>query len=83
MSRQKKQNEVSSAEEQNKKIINQVVIESMDDVNIDNLIEKFEKTANLTEDGFEFWYARDLQELFEYGEWRNSSTCIRKSYDCL
>ncbi|MDY5306715.1 hypothetical protein [Fusobacterium gastrosuis] len=31
----------------------------------------FEEIKHFTEDGIEFWYARELQEILEYKEWRN------------
>lgn len=35
--------------------------------------------ASHEEDGVEFWYARDLQVLLEYDEWRNFSKVIDKA----
>lgn len=60
--------------------------------NIDNYSEKiFENIKHLTEDGIEFWYARELQEVLEYTEWRNFTkvidkaevSCSNSSYDVL
>lgn len=38
---------------------------------IKSLTENFESYANKTENGIEFWFARDLQNLLGYAEWRN------------
>lgn len=40
---------------------------------IDDLIDAFEACAQKTEDGMEYWLARDLQALLEYKEWRKFS----------
>lgn len=40
------------------------------DLNIDALIDAFEACAQHDENGHEYWSARDLQRLYEYGEWR-------------
>ena len=53
--------------------------EDMPEATIDSLIDAFEACAQKTEDGFEYWLARDLQQLLEYGEWRNFLTVIDKS----
>ena len=45
----------------------------------DTLIDAFETSAQKTDDGTEFWYARDLQKLLEYGEWRNFQAVIEKA----
>ena len=37
---------------------------------IAGLKASFEEHAHAA-DGVEFWYARDLQKLLEYDEWRN------------
>ena len=34
--------------------------------------------AAYQEDGVEYWFARDLQELLNYVEWRNFLTVIEK-----
>lgn len=44
--------------------------EGMAEDTIDDLLDAFEACAHRTDDGQESWYARDLQKLFEYGEWR-------------
>jgi len=38
---------------------------------IHNMIDTFEAHAQETENGVEFWLARDLQHLLGYSEWRN------------
>lgn len=44
----------------------------------------FEKIRQIDENGVEFWYARDLQLIFEYREWRNFTKVIDKSKEaCL
>lgn len=45
---------------------------------ITRLHKNFEDFAH-HEDGVEFWYARDLQTLLEYTEWRNFSQVIEKA----
>lgn len=40
---------------------------------------QFDDIKHLTEDGDEFWYARELQKVLEYTEWRNFSKVIEKS----
>jgi hypothetical protein len=53
------------------------------EANIDDLIDAFEASANVTEEGHEYWFARDLQKLFGYGEWRNfTSTLDRAKIAC-
>lgn len=41
----------------------------------------FEKIKHLDENGIEFWYARDLQVVLEYKEWRNFTKVIDKAKD--
>lgn len=43
------------------------------------LKKKFDDYAHKTEDGVEFWYARELQELLGYSEWRNFHNSIDKA----
>ena len=43
------------------------------------LTDTFESHAQETEDGVEFWLARDLQHLLGYSEWRNFSTAISRA----
>ncbi len=42
------------------------------------LNKNFEQTA-FEKDGVEFWFARDIQILLEYNEWRNFSQVIEKA----
>lgn len=46
---------------------------------IDSLIEAFEANAQHTDDGIEFWYARDLQQLLEYAKWDKFQNAIEKA----
>lgn len=48
--------------------------------NLDNYSEKtFEEIKHLTEDGIEYWYARELQMVLEYADWRNFNAVIGKA----
>ena len=40
--------------------------------------ENFEKIKHLDENGVEFWYARKLQEILDYKEWRKFENVIKK-----
>jgi DNA-damage-inducible protein D len=42
-------------------------------------ISDFESAKQHTEDGVEFWYARDLKDLLEYGQWRNFLNVVEKA----
>ena len=44
-----------------------------------NYQSPFESIKQVDNDGNEYWYARDLQEILEYSEWRNFSKIIEKS----
>ena len=46
---------------------------------IHSLTDTFEAHAQQTDDGVEFWLARDLQFLLGYSEWRNFNTVISKA----
>jgi len=46
---------------------------------IKSLTENFESYAHKTEQGVEFWFARDLQRLLGYTEWRNFMQVIDKA----
>ncbi|RED91374.1 DNA damage-inducible protein D [Marinoscillum furvescens] len=46
---------------------------------IQSLTETFEEHSNNTENGIEFWFARDLQHLLGYTEWRNFQKVIIKA----
>lgn len=50
----------------------------MDKEVIEKLKKTFEDFAN-EKDGIEFWFARDLQNLLEYDEWRNFLNVIEKA----
>lgn len=43
------------------------------------LTGNFEEFLHLTEDGIEFWFARDLQHLLGYGKWDNFNNVISKA----
>lgn len=48
--------------------------------NVDNTYQSpFESIKQIDDDGNEYWYARDLQEILEYSEWRNFSKIIEKA----
>ena len=44
-----------------------------------NLTTDFESYSNRTENEIEFWFARDLQHLLGYSEWRNFIKVINKA----
>jgi len=46
---------------------------------IKNLTENFEAHSNQTENGIEFWFARDIQHLLEYAKWDNFLNVITKA----
>jgi DNA-damage-inducible protein D len=46
---------------------------------IQRLHKSFDEYAQKTEDGLEFWFARDLQVLLGYDEWRNFLKVIEKA----
>ena len=46
---------------------------------IQTLTATFESHAQQTENGVEYWLARDLQQLLGYDEWRNFGTAISKA----
>ena len=41
--------------------------------------ETFESIQHYTEDGIEFWYARELQHVLEYAQWRRFSETIDRA----
>jgi DNA-damage-inducible protein D len=49
------------------------------DASIEMLIAKFEDAARYDDDGSQYWFARDLQELLEYGKWDNFLTVVAKA----
>lgn len=47
---------------------------------IDDLLKSpFEKIKQISEEGFEYWSARDLAKLLEYAQWRNFENAISKA----
>ena len=46
---------------------------------IENLTQDFESYANQTQNGIEFWFARDLQRLLDYAKWDNFLKVISKA----
>lgn len=61
----------------------QIAVETnstMKDGAIEKLIQLFESAAH-TEDGAEYWFGRDLQELFGYDRWENFQSVIQKAKD--
>ncbi len=46
---------------------------------IKSLTDNFESYANKTENGIEFWFARDLQNLLGYAKWDNFLNVISKA----
>lgn len=46
---------------------------------VHTLTDTFEGHAQQTEDGVEYWLARDLQHLLGYTEWRNFTTVISRA----
>ena len=46
---------------------------------IQSLTKDFESHAKQTENGVEFWLARDLQHLLGYGKWDNFRTALSKA----
>ncbi len=41
--------------------------------------QTFEDLKKLTEDGMEFWFARDLQPVFDYSRWEKFEAVIKKA----
>jgi DNA-damage-inducible protein D len=48
---------------------------------IESLIEVFEEASHIDEDGVEYWFARDLQRLLGYSEFRNFQPVIAKAME--
>ena len=48
-----------------------------------NLVETnkktFEEIKHIDEEGVEFWYARELQKVLEYAQWRRFENVIEKA----
>jgi len=52
----------------------------MSKYSIDDLLKSpFEKIKQISEEGFEYWSARDLAKLLEYAQWRNFENAISKA----
>lgn len=51
----------------------------MDSNQIKKYKQSFDGIAHLTEDGVEFWYARELQAVLGYARWENFSNAIAKA----
>lgn len=51
----------------------------MDSKQISKLKQSFDDIAHVTEDGVEFWYARELQHLLGYARWENFLNAIEKA----
>jgi DNA-damage-inducible protein D len=49
------------------------------DIFLDKETKSFENIKHLTDEGIEFWYARELQEVLEYTQWRNLLSVINKA----
>jgi DNA-damage-inducible protein D len=48
---------------------------------IDKSNKNFEEIKHIDENGVEFWYARELQKVLDYTEWRKFYNVINKAYD--
>lgn len=48
---------------------------------IEALITAFEEAAQTDDNGNQFWYARDLQRLFNYTKWDNFLTVVERARD--
>ena len=46
---------------------------------IHQLMEIFESSKHISPEGVEFWFARDLQGLLGYNQWRNFLEVIEKA----
>lgn len=46
---------------------------------IQSLTKNFEEHSYTTEEGIEFWFARDLQHLLGYAKWENFNKVITKA----
>jgi DNA-damage-inducible protein D len=46
---------------------------------VDKMIDAFEDASQVDEDGVEFWFARDLQQLLGYAEYRNFLAVVQKA----
>lgn len=50
---------------------------------IQSLSNTFEDHSQTTENGIEFWFARDVQHLLGYSEWRNFDGVIKRAIDII
>jgi len=57
----------------------QVSQDKMNDKTLDEFIKKLEEKSHRDEDGIEFWYARQLQEILEYGSWDKFQSPLKKA----
>jgi DNA-damage-inducible protein D len=46
---------------------------------VKSLTDTFQDHSNTTDNGIEFWFARDIQHLLDYSEWRNFTNVITKA----
>ncbi len=46
---------------------------------VKTLTDTFQNHSNTTDGGIEFWFARDIQHLLGYSEWRNFTNVITKA----
>ena len=53
----------------------------MDKHQISRLTAGFDQISHKTEDGVEFWYARELQPILGYARWENFANIIEKASD--
>lgn len=47
--------------------------------NIKKENQTFESIKHIDENGFEYWYARELQKVLEYNKWENFEKVIAKA----
>ncbi|MEI3401103.1 MAG: hypothetical protein V8R51_01520 [Clostridia bacterium] len=45
--------------------------------------QNFEDIKHIDENGIEYWYARELQLVLDYKEWRKFENVIKKAIDAL
>ncbi|TXD52779.1 MULTISPECIES: hypothetical protein [unclassified Polaribacter] len=50
---------------------------------IQTLAHNFEDHSQTTDSGIEFWFARDLQQLLGYSEWRNFHNIIKRAQNII
>jgi len=55
------------------------VVTNMDKYQIGKLKSDFDSIMHMSEDGIEFWLARDLQEIFGYSQWRRFYDTIERA----